>query len=95
MEKSETQNWIRLSYHKPMRLIRKKSDWWIILAIYGGGAIGTWFIARDPWVLAGASNLASSFVILFGCFFVGAIFYAPVRVLWEWIADRQNRVEYK
>lgn len=78
-----------------MRLIRKRSDWWIILAIYGGGAIGLWLLAYDPWMLVGASNLISSFAILFGFFFVGAIFYAPARVLWDWFADRRNRVEYK
>lgn len=76
-----------------MRLIRKKSDWWITLAIYGSGAICWWMIFHDPWKLTGVFSFLTSLALLSGVFFVGAIFYAPARVLWDWITDRRNGVE--
>ncbi len=76
-----------------MRLIRRKSDGWVIFAIYGGGALGAYLLTDIPWLPVGVGSIISIVGLLIGIFFVGVLLFVPTRVFWDWLVMGRNNVE--
>lgn len=75
-----------------MRLIKRKSDWWVVLAIYGSATIGGWLLIRDPWLFVNLSNVFPFLALALGLIFVGAVVYGLVTFIWERRERRRRRI---